>query len=63
MSNGKDRPRRGRDGTELEEARRRSRFKFARDRITKIIDGTPRLTAEQLAELADQLRAAASKAA
>ncbi len=36
----------------LEEARRNSRFKFAEERIRKIVDGAPPLTAEQRDQLA-----------
>lgn len=35
-----------------EKARRLARFKFATDRITRIADGEPRLTDDELAELA-----------
>jgi hypothetical protein len=34
-----------------ESARRAARFKFAQDRIRKIVDGMPPLTDEQLAKL------------
>jgi hypothetical protein len=40
----------------LENARRESRFKFAQDRIRKIVDGAPPLTAEQRDRLAVLLR-------
>ena len=38
-----------------ENARRLARFKYAMDRVIKIAAGTPRLTDEELAELADVL--------
>jgi uncharacterized Fe-S cluster-containing radical SAM superfamily protein len=38
-----------------ERARRLARFKYAMDRVVKIADGEPRLTDEELAELADVL--------
>ncbi len=37
-------------------ARRAARYKFAEDRIRKIVDGAPPLTAEQLDRLAAILR-------
>lgn len=40
-----------------EEARRNSRFKFAKARIRAIANGAPRLTAEQFAELRELLPA------
>lgn len=39
-----------------ENARRAARYKFAQDRIKKIVDGMPPLTDEQLANLATLLR-------
>lgn len=42
-----------------ETGRRESRFRFAKDRIQKIVDGAPRLTPEQFAELRDLLPAPA----
>lgn len=41
----------------MENARREARYRFARDRIDKIVSGDPPLTAEQLAELARRLTA------
>jgi hypothetical protein len=38
------------------EARRKARFKFAEDRIRKIVDGMPPLSDEQLSRLAALLR-------
>jgi Flp pilus assembly protein TadD len=35
-----------------EVARRRSRFRYAMDRVARIADGEPRFTDEELAELA-----------
>jgi hypothetical protein len=55
--------RRGRDRTPeqwlqaTENARREARFRFARDRIGKIVAADPPLTAEQRAELARLLTA------
>ena len=43
-------PEQWRDQTE--EARRSARFKFAQDRIRKIVDGAPPLTPDQRAKLA-----------
>lgn len=40
-----------------ENARREARFRFARERIGKIVAGAPPLTAEQRAELARLLTA------
>lgn len=39
-----------------ENARRAARFKFAQDRIKRIVDGLPPLTDEQLTKLAVLLR-------
>jgi hypothetical protein len=39
-----------------ENARRAARFKFAQDRIKRIVDGMPPLTDEQLSKLAVLLR-------
>jgi hypothetical protein len=39
-----------------EDARRSARYKFAEDRIRKIVDGAPPLTAEQRDRLASLLR-------
>ena len=39
-----------------ENARRAARFKFAQDRIKRIVDGMPPLTDEQLSRLAVLLR-------
>jgi hypothetical protein len=48
-----------RAGTDpTENARRAARFKFAQDRIRKIVDGMPPLTDEQLAKLAVLLHGA-----
>lgn len=53
--------RRGRDRTPeqwqqaTENARRAARYRFARDRIDKIVSGSPPLTTEQRAELARRL--------
>jgi hypothetical protein len=38
------------------EARRQSRYKYATDRIKRIVDGMPPLTDEQLSKLAVLLR-------
>lgn len=43
-----------------EGARRASRYRFAEERIRKIVDGAPPLTPEQLAKLAALLRPAAA---
>ena len=40
-----------------ENARREARFRFAQDRIRKIVDGDPPLTVEQRTELARRLMA------
>jgi hypothetical protein len=40
------------DPAQNENARRAARFRFAQDRIRKIVDGAPPLTDEQLAKLA-----------
>ena len=37
---------------QTKEARRSARYKFAEDRVRKIVDGSPELTDEQLAKLA-----------
>lgn len=37
---------------QTEEARRQARYKFAEDRIRRIVDGMPPLTDEQLSKLA-----------
>jgi hypothetical protein len=47
-----------RERTEI--GRRESRFRFAKDRIEKIVNGAPRLTPEQFAELRDLLPAPSS---
>ena len=39
-----------------EDARRIARFKFAEDRIQKIVDGMPPFTDEQLSRLVELLR-------
>ena len=39
-----------------EDARRSARYKFAEDRIKRIVDGMPPLTDEQLSKLAVLLR-------
>jgi len=44
-----------------ENARRAARFKFAQDRIKKIVDGMPPLTDEQLSKLAVLLHGGASE--
>jgi hypothetical protein len=40
------------------EARRQSRYKYATDRVKRIVDGMPPLTDDQLAKLAVLLRGA-----
>jgi hypothetical protein len=37
---------------QTEEARRAARYQFARERIKRIVDGSPPLTEEQLSDLA-----------
>ena len=44
-----------------EPARRAARFKFAQDRIKKIVDGMPPLTNEQLSKLAVLLQPGAGE--
>jgi hypothetical protein len=44
-----------------EPARRAARFKFAQDRIRKIVDGMPPLTEEQLSSLAVLLHGGAGE--
>ena len=44
-----------------ENARRAARFKFAQDRIRKIVDGMPPLTDEQLSTLAVLLHGGAGE--
>jgi hypothetical protein len=44
-----------------EDARRAARFRYARDRIEKIVAGAPPLTPEQFAELRDLLPAPAGR--
>lgn len=44
-----------------EPARRAARFKFAQDRIRKIVDGMPALSDEQLSKLAVLLRPGAGE--
>jgi hypothetical protein len=46
---------------QTEEARRSARFKFARLRVRKIVDGSPELTVEQLAELAAIIQSGAGR--
>jgi hypothetical protein len=41
-----------------EDARRAARFKFAQDRVQKIVDGMPKLSDEQLSRLAVLLQPA-----
>lgn len=54
-------PRRGRHRTReqwlaaTENARRQARYRYARDRIRRIVDGDPALTDEQRAKLAAML--------
>jgi hypothetical protein len=47
----------------LEDARRKSRFKAARERVTRIAETEPRFTPEQLAELAAIFTGAAARLA
>jgi hypothetical protein len=44
-----------------ENARRAARFKFAQDRIKRIVDGAPPLTDEQLSKLAVLLHGGAGE--
>jgi hypothetical protein len=51
-----------RAGTDpTENARRAARFKFAQDRIKRIVDGMPPLTDEQLSKLAVLLHGGSSE--
>jgi hypothetical protein len=46
---------------QTEEARRAARYKFAQDRIRKIVDGMPPLSDEQLSKLAVLLQSGAGE--
>jgi hypothetical protein len=46
---------------QTEEARRSARYKFAADRIKRIVDGMPPLTDEQLSKLAVLLQGGGSE--